>query len=44
LSLVGKGGEICNNMLVNGTRPGKPKFTVTTEKGEEVDSGYFKYG
>jgi hypothetical protein len=44
LSLVGKGGAICNNMLVNGTRPGQPKFTVTTEKGEEVDSGYFKYG
>lgn len=44
LSLVGKAGEICNNMLVNGLKPGKPKFTITTEKGEVVDSGYFEYG
>jgi hypothetical protein len=44
MSLVGQGGEVCTNMVVNGTRPGKPKFTISTEKGEVVDTGNFEYG
>jgi hypothetical protein len=44
LSLVGNAGEICSSMLVNGRQPGKPEFTITTEKGEVVDSGSFEYG
>jgi len=44
LSLVGQGGEVCTNMIVNGTRPGKPKFTISTEKGEVVQTGNFEYG
>ena len=44
MSLVGSAGEICTNLIVNGGRPGKPKFTISTEKGEEVDTGNFEYG
>jgi hypothetical protein len=44
MSLVGHAGEICTNMIVNGGRPAKPKFTISTEKGEVVDTGNFEYG
>jgi hypothetical protein len=44
MSLVGKSGEVCTNMIVNGERPAKPKFTISTEKGEVVDTGNFEYG
>lgn len=44
MSLVGAGGETANNLLVNGSRPGNPKFTITTEDGTEVASGEFEYG
>jgi len=44
MSLVGNAGEVCTNMIVNGGRPGKPKFTISTEKGEVVDTGNFEYG
>jgi hypothetical protein len=44
MSLVGCAGEVCTNMTVNGARPGKPKFTISTEKGEVVDTGNFEYG
>ncbi len=44
LSLVGQGGEVCSNMIVNGTRPAKPKLTISTEAGEVVQTGNFEYG
>ncbi len=44
MSLVGNADEICTNLIVNGKRPGKPTFTITTEKGEDVDTGNFEYG
>lgn len=44
LALVGQGGERCSGMYVDGNRPGKPRFTITTADGEVVDSGNFEYG
>jgi hypothetical protein len=44
MSLVGAGGETASNLIVNGSRPGNPKFTITTEDGTEVASGEFEYG
>ncbi len=44
MSLVGSAGEVCTNLMVNGGRPDKPKFTISTEKGEVVDTGNFEYG
>jgi hypothetical protein len=44
LSLVGKAGEVCTNMMVSGDRPPAPKFTINTPKGETVSNGVFKYG
>jgi hypothetical protein len=44
MSLVGVGGEGCTNMLVKGTRPGKPGFTITDPKGKVVQQGDFEYG
>ena len=44
MSLVGVGGEGCANMLVKGTRPGKPGFTITDPKGKVVQQGDFEYG
>jgi hypothetical protein len=44
MSLVGDADEICTSLYVNGNRPGKPAFTITTEKGEVVDTGNFEYG
>jgi hypothetical protein len=44
LSLVGTGGEICTNLVVDGGRPEKPEFTITTPDGKEVDTGKFEYG
>lgn len=44
MSLVGSAGEVCTNLMVNGSRPGKPKLTISTEKGEVVDTGNFEYG
>lgn len=44
LSLVGVGGDVCSGLSVNGRRPDKPKFTITTADGEEVASGAFEYG
>ena len=37
-------GEACSNLTVNGRRPDKPKFTITTKDGKEVESGAFEYG
>ncbi len=44
LSLIGAGGERCSSLSVNGTRPEKPRFTITTPEGEEVQKGNFEYG
>jgi hypothetical protein len=44
LSLVGSAGEVCTNMMVDGDRPPKPKFTITDDKGKRIDSGSFEYG
>ncbi|MGO9110250.1 MAG: hypothetical protein ACLP9L_13580 [Thermoguttaceae bacterium] len=44
MSLVGVGGEGCTNMLVKGSRPGRPDFTVTDPDGKVVQRGSFEYG
>jgi hypothetical protein len=44
LSLVGAGGEACNDMMVLGGRPSQPEYTIKTVKGEVVDRGKFEYG
>lgn len=44
LSIIGAGGEVCTNLLVNGSRPESPEFVITTPKGEVVERGKFKYG
>jgi hypothetical protein len=44
LSLVGVGGEVCSDLIVNGARPPKPKFTITDPEGKVGDSGTFEYG
>ena len=44
MSLVGSAGEICDDMQVNGRRPGTPEFTITDPKGKVVESGSFEYG
>jgi len=43
LSLVGTGGEAVSNIMVNGTRPGVPEFTITSDE-EKVAQGKFRYG
>jgi len=44
MSLVGSAGEICSSLMVDGGRPEKPEFTITTADGKEVDTGSFEYG
>jgi hypothetical protein len=44
LSILGAAGERCTSLTVNGTRPPAPKFTITNEQGEVVDTGDFEYG
>ncbi len=44
LTLVGSGGEVCTNLMVEAGRPPKPEFTITGPKGEEVQRGNFEYG
>ena len=44
LSIVGAASEVCSNLMVDGGRPKKPKFTILDADGEEVDSGSFEYG
>ena len=43
LSLVGAGGEIVNDIMVNGSRPSVPEFTITSAE-EKVAQGKFRYG
>ncbi|MBM4090006.1 MAG: hypothetical protein FJ276_11395 [Planctomycetes bacterium] len=44
MTLFGAGGEVCSSLMVNGGRPAKPTFKITTEDGTEVASGAFEYG
>ncbi len=44
LTLVGSAGEICSDLEVKGSRPSKPKFTITDPQGKEVAKGAFEYG
>ena len=44
MGLVGGGGEECTNMMVKGSRPGKPDFTITDPAGKVVQQGSFEYG
>ncbi|MBC8869113.1 MAG: hypothetical protein H8E44_06830 [Planctomycetes bacterium] len=43
LSFVGTGGEICSGIMVNGSRPKEPEFTITSAE-EKVAQGKFRYG
>ncbi|OHB69868.1 MAG: hypothetical protein A2V70_02240 [Planctomycetes bacterium RBG_13_63_9] len=44
LSLLGAGGETCSSLMVDGKRPDKPTFTISTPDGEELTTGSFEYG
>lgn len=44
MTLVGIAGERCSNMMVHGSRPSKPEFTISNPKGEVVYRGSFEYG
>jgi hypothetical protein len=44
LTLVGSAGEICDDMTVKGSKPSKPRVTITDAKGKVVDQGRFEYG
>jgi hypothetical protein len=44
MSLVGAGGEVCSNLVVDGRRPPDPRFTITTPDGKEIEQGKFEYG
>jgi len=43
LSLVGAGGELVSNIVVNGSRPKEPEFTITSAE-KKVAQGKFRYG
>jgi hypothetical protein len=44
MSLVGSGGDVCTNLLVNGGRPSAPEFTILGPDDDEVYQGKFKFG
>jgi hypothetical protein len=44
MTLVGTAGERCSDMMVQGSRPSKPEFTIKDPKGEVVYRGSFEYG
>lgn len=44
LVIVGSGGDVCDNLEVNGDKPKQPEFTITTPDGEEVAKGKFEWG
>jgi hypothetical protein len=44
LTLIGRTGEVCQDLTVNGRRPGRPTFTIATEAGEVVTTDSFEYG
>jgi hypothetical protein len=44
MTLVGSAGERCSDMMVRGSRPSRPDFTISNPKGEIVYRGSFEYG
>lgn len=44
LAIVGSGGELVNNLLVNGGRPKAPAFQIIAPSGEIVHRGKFEFG
>lgn len=44
MTLVGGAGESCSGMVVKGSQPSQPEFTITKADGSEVATGKFKYG
>lgn len=44
LKLIGTAGEVCSSLVVNGSRPSQPEFTIFTKDDKEVEKGKFSYG
>lgn len=44
LSLVGSGGERCTSLALNGQRPPRPEFTISTSDGEIIETAKFDWG
>jgi len=44
LSLVGKGGELCTNLQIDGRRPENPSLTIRDPEGKIVHEGQFRLG
>jgi len=44
MSLVGAGGEVCSNLVVDGGRPEQPQFTIVGPEGKQAAQGKFRYG
>lgn len=44
LRITGRAGEVCNNLLLKGERPGPPTFVIAAPDGRKVESGVFEYG
>jgi hypothetical protein len=44
LAIIGSAGEVCSNLIANGSRPPAPKYVITDPKGEVVKEGRFEYG
>jgi hypothetical protein len=44
LAVAGSGDERCQSLLVKGSRPPKPHFTIKDRNGKVVQEGDFEYG
>jgi hypothetical protein len=44
LELIGSAGEVCTDLMLDGSRPASPDFTIRAAKGDVVEHGSFKYG
>ncbi len=44
LTLLGTADEVCTDMKIKGSRPGKPRFTITDVAEDQVAEGEFEYG
>jgi len=44
LSLVGKGGELCTNLQMDGRRLENPSLTIRDPEGKVVHEGQFRLG
>lgn len=44
MSLIGSADEICTDMRIKGSQPGKPSFSITTADGKTILDGEFEYG